>query len=67
MRRPAPPGPDGMAAMTRVKAGRSSYLSADKFSGHNDQGAEAVARLLENLARTGKHLKFCGNFEMSCR
>ncbi|MDO8881708.1 dihydroxyacetone kinase subunit DhaK [Pseudotabrizicola sp.] len=44
-------GADGTSAMTRAKAGRSSYLSADKLSGHNDPGAEAVARLLEDLAQ----------------
>ena len=46
-------GADGTAAMTRAKAGRSSYLSADKLAGHNDPGAEAVARLLEDLSQTG--------------
>ncbi|MFN7222467.1 MAG: dihydroxyacetone kinase subunit DhaK [Paracoccaceae bacterium] len=45
-------GADGTAGMTRAKAGRSSYLSADKLEGHNDPGAEAVARLLEYLSRT---------------
>ncbi|MFN4130914.1 MAG: DAK2 domain-containing protein, partial [Paracoccaceae bacterium] len=44
-------GADGTAAMTCAKAGRSSYLSADKLSGHNDPGAEAVARLLEDLSQ----------------
>jgi ATP-dependent dihydroxyacetone kinase len=46
-------GADGTARMTRAKAGRSSYLSADKLAGHNDPGAEAVARLLEDLVRAG--------------
>ncbi len=44
-------GADGTARMARAKAGRSSYLSADKLTGHNDPGAEAVARLLEYLSR----------------
>ncbi|MEY4872910.1 MAG: hypothetical protein RLZZ563_2240, partial [Pseudomonadota bacterium] len=44
-------GADSTAQMTRAKAGRSSYLSADKLAGHNDPGAEGVARLLETLAR----------------
>ncbi|RGP35347.1 dihydroxyacetone kinase subunit DhaK [Pseudotabrizicola alkalilacus] len=44
-------GADGTASMTRAKAGRSSYLSADKLAGYNDPGAEAVARLLEDLSR----------------
>ncbi|MEO6300736.1 MAG: DAK2 domain-containing protein, partial [Paracoccaceae bacterium] len=39
------------AQMTRAKAGRSSYLSADKLAGHNDPGAEGVARLFEDLAK----------------
>ncbi|MFN4155184.1 MAG: dihydroxyacetone kinase subunit DhaK [Paracoccaceae bacterium] len=45
-------GADGTSRMTRAKAGRSSYLSADKLAGHNDPGAEAVARLLEHLSQT---------------
>jgi dihydroxyacetone kinase len=44
-------GADGTAAMTRAKAGRASYLGRDKLAGHNDPGAEAVARLFEHLAR----------------
>jgi dihydroxyacetone kinase len=45
-------GADATAAMTRAKAGRASYLSADKLAGHVDPGAEGVARLFEHLART---------------
>jgi len=44
-------GADGTASMTRAKAGRASYLSADKLAGFNDPGAEGVARLFEDLAR----------------
>jgi ATP-dependent dihydroxyacetone kinase len=44
-------GADSTAAMTRAKAGRASYLSADKLAGYNDPGAEGVARLLETLAK----------------
>lgn len=44
-------GADATAAMTRAKAGRASYLSADKLAGHNDPGAEAVARMFADLAR----------------
>jgi dihydroxyacetone kinase len=44
-------GADGTAAMTRAKAGRASYLGRDKLAGHNDPGAEGVARLFEHLAR----------------
>ena len=43
-------GADATARMTRAKAGRSSYLSADKLAGHIDPGAEGVARLFEHLA-----------------
>lgn len=43
-------GADLTATMTRAKAGRASYLSAEKLAGHNDPGAEAVARLFEGLA-----------------
>jgi dihydroxyacetone kinase len=43
-------GADGTAAMTRAKAGRATYLSADKLAGFNDPGAEGVARLFGDLA-----------------
>ncbi|MBC2834024.1 dihydroxyacetone kinase subunit DhaK [Paragemmobacter straminiformis] len=43
-------GADGTAGMTRAKAGRASYLSADKLAGFNDPGAEGVARLFRTLA-----------------
>jgi dihydroxyacetone kinase len=42
-------GADSTAAMTRAKAGRASYLSASRLEGHNDPGAEGVARLFEDL------------------
>ncbi len=45
-------GADSTATMTRAKAGRASYVGADKLAGHNDPGAEAVARLFEMLAST---------------
>lgn len=38
------------ATITRAKAGRASYIAASKLAGHNDPGAEAVARLFEKLA-----------------
>jgi ATP-dependent dihydroxyacetone kinase len=44
-------GADATAQMVRAKAGRASYLSEDKLKGHNDPGAEGVARLFETLAR----------------
>ncbi len=43
-------GADRTAAIVRAKAGRASYISEAKLAGHNDPGAEAVARLLEVLA-----------------
>ena len=43
-------GADHTATITRAKAGRASYIAEDKLAGHNDPGAEAVARLLEALA-----------------
>ena len=45
-------GAASTATMTRAKAGRASYVGADKLAGHNDPGAEAVARLFEMLAST---------------
>lgn len=44
-------GADKTAAMTSARAGRSSYISAENLKGFNDPGAEAVALLLEGLAR----------------
>jgi dihydroxyacetone kinase len=46
-------GAEATAQMTRAKAGRASYLTADKLAGHNDPGAEGVARLFERLAAGG--------------
>jgi dihydroxyacetone kinase len=43
-------GADGTAGMTRARAGRASYLSADQLAGVNDPGAEGVARLFEHLS-----------------
>lgn len=45
-------GADHTATITRAKAGRASYVGEDKLAGHNDPGAEAVARLFERLAAT---------------
>ena len=42
-------GANFTATILQAKAGRASYVSADKLEGHNDPGAEAVARLLEGL------------------
>jgi dihydroxyacetone kinase len=43
-------GADATAQMTRARAGRASYLSADSLKGFPDPGAEAVARLMVGLA-----------------
>jgi len=43
-------GANFTASITKAKAGRASYISAAKLQGHNDPGAEAVARLFEHLA-----------------
>ena len=43
-------GADHTATLTLAKAGRASYVNADQLRGHNDPGAEAVARLFEHLA-----------------
>lgn len=42
-------GANGTANITKAKAGRASYISEDRLIGHNDPGAEAVARLFEQL------------------
>ncbi|MGP1394217.1 MAG: dihydroxyacetone kinase subunit DhaK [Inquilinaceae bacterium] len=42
-------GADLTAGITKAKAGRASYISEGKLAGHNDPGAEAVARLFEKL------------------
>ncbi len=44
-------GADGTANMRRARAGRSTYVSAEKLLGNNDPGAEAVALLFEGLAK----------------
>lgn len=43
-------GADNTANITRARAGRASYISADQLLGHNDPGAEAIAQLFEQLA-----------------
>jgi dihydroxyacetone kinase len=43
-------GADATAQITRARAGRASYLSAESLAGHNDPGAEAVALLFERLS-----------------
>ncbi len=43
-------GANSTAGITRARAGRASYLAEANLAGHNDPGAEAVARLFESLA-----------------
>lgn len=42
-------GADATAQLKRARAGRASYLAEGSILGHNDPGAEAVARVLERL------------------
>jgi len=49
--RAARTGADATAAMKLARAGRSSYVSAANLAGVTDPGAEAVALLLEGLAK----------------
>lgn len=44
-------GADHTATITRARAGRASYINAEHLVGYVDPGAEAVARLFEQLAR----------------
>lgn len=43
-------GADATSKIDHARAGRASYISSENLIGHNDPGAEAVARLFENLA-----------------
>ena len=43
-------GADHTASITKAKAGRASYIAESSLKGHNDPGAEAVARLFEFMA-----------------
>ena len=45
-------GADHTAKIIRAKAGRASYVSEGHLAGNNDPGAEAVARLFEELFQT---------------
>ncbi len=42
-------GADATAKITKARAGRASYLPEASLAGHNDPGAEAVARLFSGL------------------
>lgn len=43
-------GADHTATIVKARVGRASYINAQQLEGHNDPGAEAVARLFERLA-----------------
>lgn len=43
-------GAERTAQITVAKAGRASYLAEESLAGHNDPGAEAVARLFEGVS-----------------
>ena len=42
-------GADFTASLGKARAGRATYVPSEKLVGHNDPGAEAVARLFEGL------------------
>ena len=44
-------GADNTSNIHRAKAGRAAYVPEENLIGHNDPGAEAVARLFERLAQ----------------
>lgn len=44
-------GATATASIGQAKAGRASYVPEENLIGHNDPGAEAVARLFEGLAK----------------
>lgn len=46
-------GADATARIGRARAGRASYLAEASILGHNDPGAEAVARLFEQVVIDG--------------
>ncbi len=48
--RAARQGADMTAQIVKAKAGRASYISEDRLRGHNDPGAEAVAKLFEKMS-----------------
>ncbi len=48
--RAARAGADATAKIERARAGRASYVASENLVGHNDPGAEAVAKLFEHLA-----------------
>lgn len=45
-------GANATARMKKARAGRSSYVGADRLVGVLDPGAEAIARVFESIART---------------
>ncbi|WP_299769632.1 dihydroxyacetone kinase subunit DhaK [uncultured Tateyamaria sp.] len=47
-------GADNTAHIHRAKAGRAAYVPSENLKGHNDPGAEAVAKVFEGLAKAMK-------------
>ncbi|MEM9425060.1 MAG: dihydroxyacetone kinase subunit L, partial [Pseudomonadota bacterium] len=47
-------GADNTASIHNAKAGRAAYVPSENLKGHNDPGAEAVARVFEGLAQAVK-------------
>jgi len=52
-------GADHTAKIVKAKAGRASYISEARLSGHNDPGAEAVALLFENMVTNAGSVTSC--------
>jgi dihydroxyacetone kinase len=42
-------GANHTATLSRANAGRAAYINAERLQGHIDPGAEAIARLFEQL------------------
>jgi dihydroxyacetone kinase len=49
-------GANHTATLSRANAGRAAYISAERLQGHIDPGAEAIARLFEQLDEKKPHL-----------
>ncbi len=47
-------GANATADIHQAKAGRAAYVPSENLKGHNDPGAEAIARVFEGLARVSK-------------
>jgi dihydroxyacetone kinase len=47
-------GADATASIIRAKAGRAAYVPEANLKGNNDPGAEAVARVFQEISRISK-------------